>query len=472
MYNRSTENYQFTGIYYSQVLDGVPVFRSRLILLTRNEDGYPLVLASADLRNIGRFKIPTDGLISDEHAYLSAVGVVPKLDTFNETELVVWAGVNDMVVKPRLAVQFIAQAGSVMNPSTYQKWLFLIDAQTGDVLYQENQIQHVDFEGNVSGMATQGNGADICDIEDVEPLPHVLVNVGLSSFTFADENGVFVLPNNGTFPRNVKARLLGQYFRVINQAGPNTVLTQNEPPPGPVNFMFNESNSSEFERAEINAYVESHVVRNFILNANPEYPIISDQQFFPVNVNLNDTCNAFYNGFSINFFRAGGGCPNTANTTIVHHEYAHHLVSSGGSGQGAYGEGMGDVIAVLITDDPILAVGFFMDCNDGLRNADNDLQYPCSGEIHFCGQLLSGCVWDTRNELALTEPANYIEILGDLAVNSVLLHNGSNITPQIAVDWLTLDDNDGNIFNGTPHCPEIQTGFGAHNMEAPGVPCP
>src|SRR5262249_45061892 len=35
------------------------------------------------------------------------------------------------------------------------------------------------------------------------------------------------------------------------------------------------------------------------------------------------------------------------------------------------------------------------------------------------------------------------------------------------IDYLTLDDNDGNIGNGTPHYNEINAGFGAHNMPAP-----
>ena len=29
---------------------------------------------------------------------------------------------------------------------------------------------------------------------------------------------------------------------------------------------------------------------------------------------------------------------------MVHHEYGHHLVNVGGSGQGQYGEGMSDVM--------------------------------------------------------------------------------------------------------------------------------
>jgi len=102
-----------------------------------------------------------------------------------------------------------------------------------------------------------------------------------------------------------------------------------------------------------------------------------DENEFPVNVNIASYCNAYYDYESINFFRAGGGCPNTAFSTVIHHEYGHHLVAMAGSGQGQYGEGMGDVMGVLITDDPGLAYGFYGDCDAPLRNASNDIQYPC-----------------------------------------------------------------------------------------------
>ncbi|MHC4932290.1 MAG: hypothetical protein ACYTGV_08885, partial [Planctomycetota bacterium] len=222
--------------------------------------------------------------------------------------------------------------------------------------------------------------------------------------------------------------------------------------------------------AEVNAYVGANVVRDWIVAANPSYPLIGAQLDFPVIVNRNDSLcpgNAWYDGVldTINFCRAGTSNPNTAWSSVIYHEFGHHLVAAGGSGQGEYGEGMGDVMSVIILDDPRLAQGFFGDCGSSLRSADNTLQYPCSGGIHYCGQVLSGAVWDTRNELASTKPAQYQQILMDLAVNSVLLHSGDEIDRSITVDWLTLDDDNGDLSDGTPHSAEILAGFGAHNLE-------
>ncbi len=467
MYDRVEDTYKFTGVYYTQTEGGIRVFRSRLTLLVRNEAGYPLVLAGADLRNLGGFSVDAKAAarVNMANAQRSAQAQLGDDADLTAPALVIWAGVDDMVVQPKLAVQYIASTGTAADPQTYQKWLFVVDAQTGAILYQEDQILNADVMGNVSGMATEGIGADICDPETLQAMPYARVSVG-GTIVFADENG-FYSHDPGGSPVIVTSTIRGRWFRVENQAGGNASLSQPGNPPGTVDFVHNASNTSEFLRAEVNSYVQSNIVRDFTLSFNPSYPVIANQTSFTVNVNISSTCNAFYDGSSINFYRAGGGCSNTANSTVVHHEYGHHLVAVGGSGQGAYGEGMGDVMGVLITDQPILGVGFQNNCGSGLRNADNNMQYPCGGAIHFCGQLLSGCVWSTRNELLATNPGTYKEIIANLTVNSILLHSGSGIAPSITIDYLTLDDDDDDILNGTPHYPEIAAGFGAHNMDAP-----
>ena len=270
---------------------------------------------------------------------------------------------------------------------------------------------------------------------------------------------------------NVQSFMSGIYFSVDTQQGLEETLTASVTPPGPASFLHNAANTSELVRRRVNGYVQANKVREFVLQQNPAYPTIATQTLFPVRVNRIDVIAPATPGTTagrINFCQsalyAGTHYPNTAWQSVVFHEYGHHAVNSGGSGQGAYGEGMGDCIAIIPYDDPIAAYGFFGDCLTGLRTADNTLQYPCSGEIHDCGQLLSACVWSTRNQLVITEPVNYLTLLASLTVNSILLHSGDQITPQIAIDFLTLDDDDANLYNGTPHFNEITTGFAAHSM--------
>ncbi len=469
MYIRDTDAYKFTSVNYFQYKDGIPVFQSRLILLVKNEENYPLVHASVDLRNLDGFipDVNQDNL-NPEEGINNALTMKPSLVYFTQPELVIWAGIDDMFVQPKLAYSLIGDNGYQNGDSSPEKYLFVTDAETGDILYVESLIIFVDVTGNVQGKATQDKGADICEDELAENLIWARVNIG-SNIAYTDENGDFTIPNEGSSPVTVESRLWGKWFRVFNQAGSDTVLSKIVTPPGPADFMHNNLNNNEYLRAEVNGYLQANIVRDFTLTYNPDYPGL-DETEFPVNVNINDNCNAFYDYQSINFYRAGGECPNTAFSTIIHHEYGHHLVSMAGSGQGQYGEGMGDVMGVLIHDDPGLAYGFFSDCDTPLRNADNDIQYPCGGAIHYCGQLLSGCVWDTRNELYITDPTNYSDIISNLAINAMLLHTGTEIDPSITIDYLVLDDDNGDIYDGTPHYCEIAAGFGAHSMDAPPGP--
>jgi hypothetical protein len=217
----------------------------------------------------------------------------------------------------------------------------------------------------------------------------------------------------------------------------------------------------------VNSYISANIVRDFVLATNPAYPTIPNDRNFPVNVNIASTCNAFYDGASINFYRSGGGCANTGFGTVVYHEYGHHVIDVGGSGQDQYGEGMADTIGMLITDDPITGYGFSNNCDAGIRTADNTIQYPCSGEVHACGRLISGCVWSTRNALFATDPVHYRDILDHLTINSIPMHQGGTIDPTIAIVFVTLDDDNGDISDGSPHYAEISAGFGAHNMPPP-----
>lgn len=465
MYQPETDDYKFTLVRFSHQKDGIPVFRSELRLLVRNLPNAPVVLASSSLRPLGGFRPDLAAAGRD----FDPADVLPQMERFSEPETVIWAGVDRAVQNPKLARVFIAGRGSMQN-GDFEEWLYVVDGTTGAVLHRENRIIMTDVAGNVSGIATQGPKADFCSTIAQTTMPWALASISGGSSAYADLNGDFTIANADTTDVSVESPMMGRYFVVSDFAATVETLTQTVTPPGPADFVHNAADADEFVRAQVNAYVEANDVRDFALSYNPSFPVISTQVDFPVRVNRSDQfCpgNAWYDFASINFCRSGSGFPNTGFSVVVHHEYGHHMVESAGSGQGPYGEGFGDVMGVLIEDDPILAYGWEGDCNAGLRSADNTLQYPCSGEIHFCGQLLSGCVWSTRNELIATNPSTYHDILSNIAVNSVLLHTGSDITPAITIDFLVLDDDDGDLGNGSPHWTEICAGFGAHNMDCP-----
>ena len=468
------DSYKFTGHYYKQTKQGMPVFRSKLVLLVRNDDNNPLVLASSQLFDLSAVTLDAQQmrLATNEKLIISSAEAEFNVGVeIQSTERVIYAGQNG---NPHPAT--IADS-SILVVNGFEKHLVVTDAQTGEILFTENIIHTIDVTGNTSGMASDGPGSDNCELETLQPLPYLEVSLQGGNSAVTDVNGDFTIPHGGSGPVTVSGTLNGTWFRVFDFAGSVESVADAVTPPGPADLTFNASNTSAAIRSQVNAYVEANRVRDFAFAANPSFPTLMFNDF-PITVNRTDGfCpgNAWYdpsdnggNG-SINFCSAGGSNPNTAWSSVIHHEYGHHLVNAGGSGQGQYGEGMGDVMSTIILDDNRLGLGFFGSCNGSLRNADNNHQYPCSGGIHDCGQLISGCVWDTRNAMMVTEPNNYSEILGFLAVNSILVHSGDLITPAITIDWLTLDDDDANIGNGTPHYDEIAIGFGVHNMDAPAL---
>ncbi len=489
MYRPDTGDYKFYLASYTQQKSGVPVYGAGLRLLMRNEPGYPVVLAAADLRNIGDFAVAvgatapgpgdtghTQAVVAaadlEDHDYAGRRLDIPGPVNFNPSKYVIWAGVGDEVETPVLAVTFLADNG-LSGTSSIGRWRFVADAVTGRILHTENLIHLEDVTGNVSAMASEGPKSDDCSEEVLTPMPYAKAEISGVGTAYADVDGNFVIANGGTSQVSVTSSMSGQYFVVNNTQGAEETLTQVVTPPGPANFMHNAFNTSDHVRAQVNGYIQSNIVRDLCLTYNPSFPVVATDIEFPVNVNVSPggICpgNAWYDdvGGSINFCAAGQQFPNFAFSNIVHHEYGHHMVHSGGGSNGAYHEGMSDSIAMMISDDPIMGYGALGDCNSGGRTADNNFQYPCSGGSHTCGQLLSGCIWSTRMELIVTEPADYLSILSNLTVNSILMIGGGGITPDITIDFLTLDDDDGSIGNGTPHYNEICAGFGDHNMDCP-----
>ncbi|MHC4064979.1 MAG: hypothetical protein ACYSUI_10825 [Planctomycetota bacterium] len=480
VYDRHTGEYKFTLIRYGHYEQGIPVFQSDMRVLVLNREDYPVVLVSSSLRDLGGFTPAIEpGAARADLGQAAAKVLVPDLINFTEPEMVIWAGIEDMDVEPRVALTFVADnytQGEVLKP---ERWRFVTDATTGSILYQENLIVFTDVTGNVSGIATQGVGAYPCDPDESEPMRYARVTTDTAT-AYADVNGDFVIPNAGTTPVEVESRVWGEWFRVFNvqSGGTDAVLARTVTPPGPADFTHNGFLNNEYYRAQVNGYVEANVVRDYTLAYSPAFPGLQ-QNAFPVNVNEDPgvgycPCNAWWDGNSITFCRSDPGCVNTAWSSVVHHEYGHHLVGMSGNGQGPYGEGTGDVMSLLVLDDSRIGVGFPAgNCGAWLRDADNNCQYQqsgcssCGSASHDCGRLLAGCVWSTRTELLATEPTEYRNIISNLAINAMFLHSGSSITPSITIDYLTLDDDDGDIANGTPHYAEIDAGFGAHNMAAP-----
>jgi hypothetical protein len=488
MYDAKTGRYKFLLYRYAQVKAGLAVHRAGLSVLVRNDGSNPVVWASSfghDLRTFSVPQLAAGAGRPDLNKALRAVrastdfaGRTLKAPTAlgnaSAPELVVYAGTEEVDAPARLAIEFTAESQSPPG-----KWRFVADAQNGDVLRVEEGVLFADINGTVTGNVTQGDVAAECAPEAPLGFGFAEVTGPNAASTFTDVSGGFVLPNSGTDAVNVTSNVGGQYFDVFNYQGATEELVQSTSPPGPATFLHNSANTDPFVLAQSNGYTNSNEIRAFLLKYLPDYPLISTQSNFPVYVNRTDVyCpgNAWYDPglVTINFCVGSATYGNTSFASVNHHEFGHHIVQSGGSGQGAYGEGMGDTIAALYAGVPGLGYGFFLNqCTTPLRNAQNNCQYSasscssCGSEAHDCGQLIAGTAWSIRQQLATTNPETYVDIINSLMLSSIPMHVGALINSSIAVDLLTLDDDDANIDNGSPHYPEICAGFQAHGMSCP-----
>ncbi|MDP7070131.1 MAG: hypothetical protein QF561_02145 [Phycisphaerales bacterium] len=491
MHDPVTGQPRFTATYYAQWADAYRVFESRITILTLNREDHGAVLAAADLRDLGAF-VPSEpaAALTGEARVTGLARTLLGTDEavlVEGPEVVVFAGYDDVSCPPTMAVEFVAEAGGSWAPEGHQKRRFVVRADDGLVLHDENMILSCSatdmplgalavaaagaVTGQVSANTTASTRAAACDPEFTSPLPYAAVTAN-GTTVYADASGEFSHPHAGGVT-TFGGTLGGQWFSVNNEAGATTSASTAGASGDDISITYNPS-PSELVTAQVNAYKEANLIRDMVLESNPSYPAITGQTGWPINVNLGSTCNAYYDYSSINFYQSGGGCNNTAFSVVVHHEYGHHLVAEAGSGQGEYGEGMGDVMGVVLTGDNQLARGFYAsDCNNGIRNADNTCQYSasscssCGSAIHACGQLISGCVWDTWMALEASDPATAQQVIRDLSVNSMLLHSGTSINDSIAIDFVTLDDDDGSIENGSPHYFEIAEGFGLHGLNVP-----
>jgi len=443
---------------FDQVHDGLTILDARMVIVLRrssDESPWHAVHVNPDVvpmhermpaAKVGPRRVPQDMMrvIRDRFGHSAMIA-----DDGNA----IWAGPSGERIAPAVVRVFgVRTAGG--------SWRVLVDATTNAMLHVRSNIFHESINGHARGLATEGIASDTCEAEALATLPFVGVQ-SADGLTFADADGAYSID-----AERAAVSLHGEWFRIQDFMGADLTAPVTAEAP---DATFNARNDDEVERAQVNAYREANRVRDVMRAINPDFPGLNDASFI-INVNRTDgSCpgNAWYNAddVTLNFCRSGSGLPNTAWSSIVHHEFGHHLIQMAGSGQGEYGEGMSDAIAVLVADDPRIGVGIEGTCGVPFRTADNTFAFPCNGTIHTCGQVLSGAIWDLRQLLSSRLGSDAaLEVVRRLTLNSILLHTGSAIDASIYLDMLTLDDDDGDLSNGTPHEPEITEAFMRHNL--------
>ncbi|MEE2890265.1 MAG: dockerin type I domain-containing protein [Planctomycetota bacterium] len=462
---------------YRQVIDGVPVEYSAFRILVRPDldTGEMAVVYAAGHLAMEPIRGYAPVVLTPEQALLRAREemAAEKLPQWSEAELVIQASAA-LRDSSRLVYRV-----SAMNPdpSEMADWSVLVDPEFGDILEVRNEIIHTDIAGAVRGRVNQNNRPDTATNPAVDQVVgRVPVAISGGSSTFAEVDGSFLIPHGGTAPVNLNSSLVGQWVVVQNEAGANLSVTTPTTPPGPATVELNPL-PNVVVQAEVNGFHYTNITHDFYRDrtfaGNPGIDIAID-----CNVNIVDTCNAFYSpgAQSINFYQEGGGCVNTAYASVVSHEYGHFIVNRLGLGQGAFGEGFGDLMSILIYDDPIIGHDFLGPGTEVRDPVAANVQYPCpQSAVHFCGQILGASFWRIRDNLGNSlGSAEGLAVAQQLAVDWSLITIGgsgsSSAHPQTAIEALTVDDDDGSIDNGTPNFAAICDAFAQHSIDCPALP--
>lgn len=189
--------------------------------------------------------------------------------------------------------------------------------------------------------------------------------------------------------------LIGPFARVINEAGPAL-----NPKKHGNDLVFDAS--GEQELAQVSAFYWVNVAHEFVKPFLPGAPsrLVNNE----VHVNINDTCNAFWSSDdnSLNFFKSGGGCVNSAYCDVACHEFGHGVDAEFGDIlDAAYSEGFGDSMTILITHDSIIGRDF-LGSGMPLRDSAAIIKWPDvkdDFDPHTAGQPYAGFTWELTRQL-------------------------------------------------------------------------
>ena len=327
------------------------------------------------------------------------------------------------------------------------KWVSFVDAHTGELLNVHNQVRYF---GSVYGEHdTRTVNGDFT----VSALPSLSIAGGSGSDT-TDVGGGYEL--DGT----VTAEFDGPHFRVDNERGSDASLSWGG---GEVTWT-----DTDATQAEIDTWVFLHEVRDWSLDYAPDVTL-SDEKLVST-VNIASSCNAYYDG-NVNFYRSGSGCNNTGRIRDVnHHEWGHgfHYYAAYSSYvDGSVGEGAGDILAFLFSEDPVVAP-YFMESGSGIRRVDTDYRYPedVVGEVHQDGLIFAGAFWDLWGLLQ--------DEVGDevaYGLTSELYTRTLQQNPELATsydDAVVADDDNGDLSDGTPNLCTLIEAFERHGLGPSG----
>ena len=386
-------------------------------------------------------------------------------------------------------------------------WRARVDAAGGRLL----ELRDV----NDYAAAQVTGGVKFLGVAQTRPMPFANVATGV----YTNSAGIYNY-TSGTFT----STLNGQYVRISDNCGSISKASD-----ASGNIAFGTSSGSDCTTPGSGGNGNTHSARTQFYHVNRAKEIargwitrawLTSQ--LTANVNINNTCNAFWNGSTINFYRSGGGCGNTGEIEGVSlHEYGHGLDTNDGSGTSpdkGTGETYGDFTAALATHTSCIGAGFrSTNCGGygdactsctGVRDIDwakhssatahtvgnftqprcpasSTYTGPCGREGHCESYVASEALWDlaardlpspgTGSAWARVDRLWYLSRVSAtgaftcVKTTSPWTSNGCG-TGSLWKTMRAVDDDDGNLANGTPSSASLYAAFNRHGIACTSDP--
>jgi subtilisin-like proprotein convertase family protein len=259
--------------------------------------------------------------------------------------------------------------------------------------------------------------------------------------------------------RDVKGHPIDQAAQVVN----NSWLLHVEKPQASQENWIGPTLAQNMAFHHVNKIVEH--AKNYIDSSWFDVPL-------QANTNLRSTCNAHWDGRTINFYSGNSRCANTALISdVIYHEWGHGLdANTGGIQDGAFSEGLGDIVSLIMNQSNLLGIGFMVEGFAPVRDLEPDKTYPQDrGGVHAEGLIIGSTFWDLYKAFKEKyDETQSVDFLSRFVFHMVY-------TARTYLDVydaiLVIDDDDDDLLNGTPHKCLINKVFAKHGLAEEDIAC-
>jgi len=486
-------------IYVPRVINGIPVRDSYLTATINN--GNMTIFGANNWGDINVSTVPTISESAARETVQSHAGSYTITGVWRSSELTlipVARGHNTKSIEVGEGYDY--RLAWVIRPDfdgEMRHFEALVDAHNGELLSFVDTNQYAATQREVKGgvQPVSNDGVPPDGVEQAGwPMPFDKVSTPGGIVT-TDSGGNLPAPIDG----NITSSLSGEYVNINDNCGPISLTSTSD-------LDFGTSGGTDCTTPGFGGAGNTHASRTGFHELNRIIEMGRGQlpsnnwlqQTLTSNMNINLTCNAFWGGGTVNFYRSGGGCANTGELAgVFDHEWGHGLDDNDAIPNIASpsGEGIADVYTALRLNASCIGRNFLsgncsgngdpcLNCS-GVRDIDylqrqsgqpHDYTWSnanCGGSVHCVGAVYSEAVWSLWKRELQGAPYNYDDHTAHEIVTRLTYigagntgtwfsggpPNGGCAATSGYMNYLAADDDNGDLSDGTPHMTAIYNAF-------------